>query len=350
MNIINTRSGRLRVRGGLSMRWAGVVLLLMMLALQLPLRAQPACTIEGSGSHPSSRVPIYTWYTEYPYTQQLYRASELSAAMANKPIDTIAFKYYGTPKLGVWMDIYMVLVPSDVRTLADGYYTAGLRRVAQSKWVEFRNTRTTDIEQGTWVKVGLDEPFYWDGSSNIAVSIQQLSLSERLDCMFICHNKDSMSRTSLNEDATVPLRLTNVPQDTASGISTVLRNERPDIKFFYSNCTANGTAFTFPQAEYEVDPGDHFVKPTPSGPAAGDVVYYTSSNPYVATVNFTTGDVSLTGQVGVTTITAEWRRNGRCAKFAHYVINVKDNCNTVGTGTTGVICRSIRVVAIPGRR
>ena len=306
---------------------------LLMLSLAPRAGAQTWVTVVGSDNVNSSTVPIYTWYTEYPYTQQLYLASELTAAMAGKPITHISFKYYGLPKLGVWMDIYMVQVPAGTDDLSGGYYTTGLRRVAQSKWVEFRNPSGTD--DGVWVDIELDEPFYWDGTSNLAVSIQQLSLSERLDCYFKCHTKTGMSRTSLNEDATVPLRLTNVPQDTAANVTTVLRNQRPHIRFGYGSCTANAATFAFSETVCEVDPGAPFTSPTLTGPAAGDVVYYTSSNPYVASVNMTTGMVSLTGQVGVATITAEWRRTGRCAKFTSYTINVKDNCITVGSETIG---------------
>ena len=307
-------------------------LMFLTLSFHQNLQAQ-VWTIEGTTNDSSSIVPIYTWYTEYPYTQQLYLASELPAEMAGKPIKKIGFKYYGLPKLGVWMDIYMVQVPSDVTNLADGYYTAGLRRVAQSKFMEFKNPSGTS--DGVYVDIDLDDDFYWDGTSNIAVSIQQLSLSERLDCFFKCHAMDGMARTSLNDDATVPLRLTNVPQDTARDVTTVLRNQRPHIRFTYESCTANNTAFTFPESVYTIDPGQSFTPPTPSGPSGSDVVYYTSSNPYVASVNMTTGAISLTGQVGVAKITAEWRRAGRCAKFASYTLNVKDNCKTIGAGSTG---------------
>ena len=307
--------------------------MILTLSFQQPLQAQSWTSWVGTGTQKESTVPIYSWYTEYPYTQQLYLKEELAAAglTTNKIITKLAFNYYGMESLNVLVDIYMVLVPADHDDLSDGYYTSGLRRVAQSYNLQLKNV--LHDESGVPIEIVLDEPFSWDGVSNIAVSIQQLNVSDRLDCDFFCTAMPNMSVTSLNDDATVPLRLTNVPQISSSDVTTVVRDYRPNIKFYQENCTARTEAFTFSPNYYELDPGDGFTSPTPTGGYGSTQLYYTASNPYVATVNSSSGRVSFTGAVGIDSITAEWPASGgKCAKFASYKLNVRDNCNVVGTG------------------
>ena len=335
MNMNSTRLESQRRGRENWLRMACMVLFLIMVLLQTPLHAQGAWTGEiGTGLQQQSTVPIYTWYTEYPYTQQLYKQEELYAAglRSNKTITKIAFHYLGTEHLSVLVDIYMVLVPADHDDLSNGYYTAGLRQVAQSYNLDLRNPLSRP--DGVWVEIPLDTPFSWDGVSNIAVSIQQLNVSDRLECKFFCSSAPSMAVTSLNDDATVPLRLTNVPQISSSDVTTVVRDYRPDIKFYQENCTARSETFAFSPNTYEINPGEAFTSPTPAGAPAGTQFYYAASNPYVATVNSTSGQLSFTGAVGIDSITAEWPASGgKCAKFASYKLNVKDNCNTVGSGS-----------------
>ncbi len=335
MNINGTRLENLRRGRENWLRMACMVLFLIMVLMQTPLHAQGAWTGEiGTGSQQQSTVPIYTWYTEYPYTQQLYKQEELYAAglRSNKTITKISFHYLGMEHLSVLVDIYMVLVPADHDDLSNGYYTAGLRQVAQSYNLDLRNPLSRP--DGVWVEIPLDTPFSWDGVSNIAVSIQQLNVSDRLECKFFCSSAPSMAVTSLNDDATVPLRLTNVPQISSSDVTTVVRDYRPDIKFYQENCTARSETFAFSPNTYEIDPGETFISPTPAGAPAGTQFYYAASNPYVATVNSTSGQLSFTGAVGIDSITAEWPASGgKCAKFASYKLNVKDNCNAVGEGS-----------------
>ena len=311
-------------------------LMFLTLSFQQTLQAQGAWTSTvGSGDTVFSTVPIYTWYTEYPYTQQLYLKEELSAAglATNKTITKIAFHYRGYEELSVLVDVYMVLVPAGHDDLSDGYYTSGLRRVAQSYNLQLVNR--LHQPEGVWIPIDLDTPFSWDGVSNIAISIQQLNVSNRLDCDFFITRIPKMAVTSLNEDATVPLRLTNVPQISSGDVTTVVRNYRPDVQFYQENCTPRTGTFAFSPNYYEIDPGDPFTSPTPAGGYGSTQLYYTASNPYVATVNSSSGRVSFTGAVGIDSITAEWPASGgRCAKFASYKLNVRDNCNIIERGNT----------------
>lgn len=58
------------------------------------------------------------------------------------------------------------------------------------------------------------------------------------------------------------------------------------------------------QTSFEITQGDSFTPPTLSTSPAGLTVTYASSNPAVATVDASTGDLTLTGEAGSTTITA----------------------------------------------
>lgn len=80
---------------------------------------------------------------------------------------------------------------------------------------------------------------------------------------------------------------------------------------------------SFPQASYDVDLGDEFVAPTLSRDLDGTgAVTYSSSNTNVATVNSTTGAVTVKS-VGSTTITANVAADDKYkAGTAQYVLNV----------------------------
>lgn len=61
---------------------------------------------------------------------------------------------------------------------------------------------------------------------------------------------------------------------------------------------------SFPQESYSITAGDSFTAPTLTTDPAGLTVTYSSSDETIATVNASTGEVSLEGGIGSTTITA----------------------------------------------
>lgn len=63
---------------------------------------------------------------------------------------------------------------------------------------------------------------------------------------------------------------------------------------------------SFPQASYSITAGDSFTAPTLTTDPAGLTVTYSSSNESVAKVNASSGEVSLEGGIGSTTITATY--------------------------------------------
>lgn len=106
------------------------------------------------------------------------------------------------------------------------------------------------------------------------------------------------------------------------------------------DASKTNTTMSFPEASYSFDEGDDgkisaFVGPSPTLKDASDktltgkTISYTSSNTAVGTVNATTGQVSLTGATGTTTIKATFAGddtyNGSSASYTITVVPVIQN-------------------------
>lgn len=76
------------------------------------------------------------------------------------------------------------------------------------------------------------------------------------------------------------------------------------VKVIYT--PKKSVTLSFPQASYSITAGDSFTAPTLTTDPAGLTVTYSSSDESVAKVNASTGEVSLEGGIGSTTITATY--------------------------------------------
>ena len=127
----------------------------------------PTVTI-GSGTETSGDFPTYA-YCDYSYTQQLYTASELGTTAG--AILNIGFYYqkedygWGDPidEFTRTLDIY--IVSTDKSTFDNEYDWVSVT----SSDLCFSGSVTFKTDE--WATITLDNPFIYDGSSNIVIAV-----------------------------------------------------------------------------------------------------------------------------------------------------------------------------------
>ncbi len=121
------------------------------------------CITIGSGTTTTSYAPVYTYYLYPGYTQQLYTMQDYDAAGM---ITSIEFEHIGNYSGGdMTAANYTIFMGNTSATSLASGWIGGLTEV-------FTGT-TTFIAgaAGNWVSIELDQPFEWDGESNIVVAI-----------------------------------------------------------------------------------------------------------------------------------------------------------------------------------
>lgn len=163
---------------------------LVMLLFAVNVAAQttdpmPAVTL-GSGDDTSGDFPFYA-YCDYSYTQQLYTADELGSA--GGAIMNLGFFYqkdeYAWEPIDEFtrtLDIY--IVSTDKNAFDD-----------ENDWVSVNSTDlcfsgSVDFTADDWTSVTLDNPFIYDGSSNLIIAVYDKT-KENLDYLpFLAYDGD----------------------------------------------------------------------------------------------------------------------------------------------------------------
>jgi hypothetical protein len=132
-------------------------------------KAQTALTI-GTGTTTSSYYPIYTFYG-YNYSQSTYLASEIVAAgaTAGTPgyISSISYNlatYYAFSLCKDWVVYMGNTSKSTFSGTTDWVALSGLTKVFDGV--------VTPTGTG-WFKITFPTPFYWDGTSNLVVAVDE---------------------------------------------------------------------------------------------------------------------------------------------------------------------------------
>ena len=116
----------------------------------------------GTGTATSSNLPAYNYYN-YSYTQQIYTADEIGMA---GEISTIEFKNTGAEKTFT-LNIYMT---NTTKTTFE----------STSDWVAMSEddlvfSGEVTFAVGEWTTIELDTPFDYDGTSNLLVSVANVT-------------------------------------------------------------------------------------------------------------------------------------------------------------------------------
>ncbi|MBQ8957895.1 MAG: fibronectin type III domain-containing protein, partial [Bacteroidales bacterium] len=135
-----------------------VISLMMTLVLAFMGVARAEVVTIGEGSSSNVYIPTRSYYN-YSLTQQLYTADEIGSAGS---ISSIAFYNSGTE---VTRDLTLYLVNTDKTVFSDNYDWI---TVSASDQVFSGNVTLTS---GAWATITFDTPFAYDGSSNLAVVV-----------------------------------------------------------------------------------------------------------------------------------------------------------------------------------
>ncbi|MBQ3580827.1 MAG: gliding motility-associated C-terminal domain-containing protein [Bacteroidales bacterium] len=196
---------------------------------------------------------------------------------------------------------------------------------------------------GNWQTFTLTTPFSYTGAGNLVVVVAKTNTGDyNSSCTWYYQTSVTGSEYPTlyrQSDSDNTYGTTHPGTSTGSQMSA-----RANTRFTYSGCCSvqrTGT-FEFRDASNNVVTtinhvlGNTFSQPTlvnnltPAGTPT-----YSSSNPEVATVNSTTGAVTLTGLEGIVVITAYVPVSGStCAKSVSYTIDVGDGCRKIGDGTS----------------
>ncbi len=298
------------------------------------------CSQVGDGTDYYYYAPIYgsSSYDYYSYTQQIYTASEITAAGGVAGlVETLKFQYYGSSNLTIPVKIY--LGQTTQPSLSSGWITdASLREV-------FSGNKT--FTPG-WVDLDISSAgFVWDGTSNILVAVKTTSYADSYygPYYFYYTSVTGGARYYYSSSSEVSLDGNNVA--TTSGTST---SYRPNIKFCIDACTqpssgalslSSSSSAPLVGSTINLGVGQGILSNTlrdGSGNAITGTYSYTPSNDLIASVT-PAGLVSAVA-VGSATITVTFTPNGAysayCPKSVVYTVNVNDGCLNMGDESTTV--------------
>ena len=123
---------------------------------------QTTVEIGDGGTTNNTYLPGYNFY-DYSLTQQIYTDTEIGMAGT---INSIAFKNTGTQKTRTY-NIYMLHTDKDA-------FSSGTDWVAMSSGdLVFSGELTFTVN--AWTTIDLDNPFAYDGSSNLLVGVADVT-------------------------------------------------------------------------------------------------------------------------------------------------------------------------------
>ena len=135
----------------------------LILLATVNLKAQSVNTnteiIIGEGTSSIGNIPTNTYY-RYSYTQQIYTVSEMGGKSI---IDKIYFQYTYPASITRNIDIYMGNTTKGVFASQTDYVPVSEMLLVYSGSVTFNNS-------SEWFEIELNNPFVYDGISNIVVA------------------------------------------------------------------------------------------------------------------------------------------------------------------------------------
>ena len=143
--------------------------LLLSGAFALGTRAQISIQI-GSGTATSSYFPNYYLY-DYSYTQTIYTAAELTTAGASAAGQITKLRFLPGASVATtnWKD-WVVYMGNTAKT----GFTGVSDYIAPASMVQvFNGILPSNVTSGTWMEITLSTPFFWDGTSNIVVAVDE---------------------------------------------------------------------------------------------------------------------------------------------------------------------------------
>lgn len=204
--------------------------LLTFCTMLLGVMPSKAATITiGTGTSSTSYYPVYTCW-DYSYVQNIYMASELTAAGMSSAGYISSIQYYcsyfpgGASTWNNW-DIYM-------GNTSKSSFTS----TSASQWVPVSSmskvfSGSVSVSGSGWFTINFTTPFYWDGTSNIVIAIDENAPS------YYCTANFAYSSSSFSNRSMIRYRSTDVDP---TSLPTGNRRDSyvPNVKFDYTVATA----------------------------------------------------------------------------------------------------------------
>lgn len=255
--------------------WRYVLVLgMLVVAALLPRYAKAASYTIGTGSTSAYQFPINANYG-YAYSQSVYLASDMVAAGATS----------GTPGYINSISFNISYYPYDFLTYNKDWViymgnTGKSSFSSSTDWIS--SSSMTKVFDGTisptttgWFTITLSTPFYWDGSSNIAVGVDENTYWYVYDnCYFAATSRSGTRSICYYNDYSNP----DPTSPPTSGSSFVTMSGTPDVKFDF----------------------------TPASPCSGSMVGGSTVTPSTTLCGGVTAVFSVSGSSVGTGITYEW--------------------------------------------
>lgn len=282
----------------------------------------------GSGSETNySTAPVNDFYN-YSYRQIIYTETELGGC--HGLVHAIGFQYAYSTAMSTKTDvtIYMATTTMSEFASSSSWVTSGLQQVYHG---------SMNFTSQGWAWIELSTPFNYNTGNLLVVIDDNSGDYDGLSYTFYTHTGAYNRHLYIQSDSE-HYNSSNLPSSASIG------GVRPNTKFCIDCCTVPD--FSFAQDVVYCVNGGSCAGQTVSVNQSGGMVSYSSSNTAVASVNPTTGAVTVNG-TGTTTITATVAKTGDfCATTAEYTLvvqcgntphtltyNTQANC-TGGSATT----------------
>lgn len=267
----------------------------------------------GTGTTTSSFIPIYSC-SGYNYSQQLYTAAELTAAIGttNTVITKIRFYVNATAATQANYNQWVVYMGNTTKTT----FASTSDWVPANQMSQVYSGTLPTMASGTWVEITLDTPFAWNGTGNLVVGVDENAASTSCTASWGTYTSTTNTgmyyyNTTINPDpANPPVAI--------SRVSAIPRLQLVSVAPYACMFPMNVNVGPVTAATAQVN----WVAPTPA-PANGYDVYYSTSPvaPNAGTV------LNATNSVQSTTTSAII--NGLAAQTTYYVW-VRANCDAAG--------------------
>ncbi|MBP5663849.1 MAG: fibronectin type III domain-containing protein, partial [Bacteroidales bacterium] len=199
-------------------------------------------TIVGSGTATCNYLPTNNYY-KYSLTQQIYTPAELGEA---GDILSIDFYKNATIECNRNLDIYMVSTTKSTFTSTSDWITVTAANNVFSGTVNFADN--------DWTTITFDTPFFYDGTSNVAIIVDDNTGSFKSNTAFRTFSANSQAiriyNDNTNFDAFSPSSYSGTVESTKNQIRILKSEPRPcpdPTEFSMTICESfswNGEVFT----------------------------------------------------------------------------------------------------------
>ena len=203
----------------------------------------------GGSADSDKNLPGYNYYN-YSYSQQIYTAAEIGVS---GPITSIAFKNVGAEKTRTY-NVYMALTEKETFT-------------SKTDWVPmsdanlvFSGELTFGVDE--WTVIELNTPFSYDGTSNLLVSVADVtgsySNSPHMSCRVFNATSQAISTSTDSKafDIANPGEgtLKNVKNQIRLNVNNGISCDRPtDLYVNYQGGTTAEVSWTSPESHFDLD-------------------------------------------------------------------------------------------------